>query len=58
MEGELRKILTVVKMRGAAHSKEIREYEITSKGLVIGKRLSGYGRLVTGLPERVDRKKE
>jgi circadian clock protein KaiC len=42
-------------MRGASHSKDIREYEITSKGLEIGKRLKGYDHLVTGIPNRVDR---
>jgi circadian clock protein KaiC len=55
IEGELRKILMVVKMRGGAHSKEIREYEITSQGLVLGERLTDYDRLITGLPMRMDR---
>jgi circadian clock protein KaiC len=52
IDGELRKVLVVVKMRGGEHSKEIREYEITSKGLVIGKRLTGYRGLISGVPER------
>jgi circadian clock protein KaiC len=52
IEGELRKILVVVKMRGGDHSKEIREYGITSGGVVIGKRLEGYRGLTTGVPER------
>lgn len=52
IDGELRRVLVVVKMRGGNHSKEIREYEITSKGIVIGKRLQGYQRLITGIPER------
>jgi circadian clock protein KaiC len=55
IEGELRKILMVVKMRGGAHSKEIREYEITSQGLVVGERLTEYDRLITGIPTRMDR---
>jgi circadian clock protein KaiC len=50
IEGELRKILLVVKMRGADHSKEIREYKITAKGVVVGKRIRGYDRLITGVP--------
>lgn len=54
IDGELRRILIVVKMRGGKHSKEIREYEITSKGLVvIGPRLRGYRALTSGLPERL-----
>lgn len=49
--GRLRKVLMVVKMRGGDHSKDIREYEITSGGLRIGPRLTGYHGLVTGVPE-------
>ena len=53
IEGQLRKIMMVLKMRGGAHSKDIREYEITSKGVVIGERLTGYDHLITGIPARV-----
>jgi len=52
IEGQLRKILVVVKMRGGDHSKDICEYEITPRGLVIGARLEGYRGLITGVPER------
>ncbi len=52
IEGQLRKALMVVKMRHGAHSTEIREYEITSKGVVIGECLTGYRRLITGIPNR------
>jgi circadian clock protein KaiC len=55
IDGQLRKMMIVVKMRGGAHSKEIREYEITSKGVVIGGRLMEYDRLITGIPRRVNR---
>ncbi len=54
IDGELRKVLVVVKMRGGEHSKEIREYEITHEGLVIGKRLKGFRGLISGVPERTD----
>ena len=33
IDGQLRKVLMVVKMRGSDHSKDMREYEITSEGL-------------------------
>jgi circadian clock protein KaiC len=55
IEGQLRKIMMVLKMRGGAHSKDIREYEITSRGMVIGERLTGYNRLITGIPKRDSR---
>ncbi|MGO8672494.1 MAG: RAD55 family ATPase [Capsulimonadaceae bacterium] len=52
MESQLRKIATVVKMRGGDHSKDIREYDITSTGMVIGARLTEYKHLITGTPDR------
>jgi circadian clock protein KaiC len=52
VEGHLRKILIVVKMRGGGHSKEIREYEITTDGVVLGEPLTNYHQLITGLPKR------
>jgi circadian clock protein KaiC len=56
IEGQLRKIMVVIKMRGGDHSKDIREYEITSKGVVImGDRLTDYQGLITGIPKHLDR---
>ncbi len=52
--GQLRKVLMIVKMRGGDHSKDIREYEITSEGLRVGERLTGYHRLITGVPEPIN----
>jgi circadian clock protein KaiC len=41
----------VIKMRGGNHAKDIREYEITDKGVVIlGKRLANYQGLISGIP--------
>jgi circadian clock protein KaiC len=38
-------------MRGGNHAKDIREYEITSKGVVIlGERLTNYQGLISGVP--------
>ena len=54
IEGQLRKVMMVVKMRRGAHSNDIREYEITSTGVAIGERLMGYDHLITGIPRRVD----
>ena len=55
IDGELRKVLMVVKMRAGDHSKDIREYEVTSEGLRIGERLTGYHGLITGVPEPLHR---
>ncbi|MGH7966134.1 MAG: ATPase domain-containing protein [Candidatus Binatia bacterium] len=51
LDGVLRRILTVVKMRDSDHSKDIREYEITNKGVVLtDRRLNDYRALITGIP--------
>ena len=54
MDGRLHKILMVLKMRGGAHSSDIREYSITSDGLAIGERLRDFAPLITGIPSRVN----
>jgi circadian clock protein KaiC len=50
--GELRPVLAVVKMRGSQHSRDYRAYEITARGAVVGKRLSDYHGITTGVPDR------
>ncbi len=50
LDGQLRKMMVVIKMRRSAHSIDMREFEITSKGFVIGERLTGYRGLITGVP--------
>ncbi|MEO5585679.1 MAG: ATPase domain-containing protein [Flavobacteriales bacterium] len=50
IDGELRKILNITKMRGGDHSKEIRQYDITSKGLELN--TTGSDGLLTGVPVR------
>jgi circadian clock protein KaiC len=48
--------MVVIKMRGGNHAKDIREYEITDKGVVIlGKRLTNYQGLISGIPVHSDR---
>ncbi len=55
IEGQFRTILTVIKMRGGKHSRDIREYEITDGGMaIIGPRFEGYRALTTGIPERLN----
>ena len=41
IDGELRKVLAVLKMRGSDHSNELRTYEITKKGAAVLDRLAG-----------------
>ena len=55
IEGELRKVLTVVKMRGSKHSHEFRGYEISDKGVLLGESLRQYDGITSGVPTRSGR---
>ncbi|MFC1543215.1 circadian clock protein KaiC [Candidatus Neomarinimicrobiota bacterium] len=48
--GEMRRGLTVLKMRGSAHDKEIREFTIDGKGMHIGKAFRDITGILTGAP--------
>lgn len=55
IDGLMRKVMTVAKMRGSDHSKELRAYEITARGFEVGATLSEYRGIITGVPERLER---
>jgi circadian clock protein KaiC len=50
LEGELRRVMAVIKMRGSDHSHEFRTYEVTSKGVFVGGPLKEYDGIITGVP--------
>lgn len=51
IDGQLRKVLVIIKMRGSNHSKDIREYVITDTGLeIIEPQGTEYAALTTGSP--------
>ena len=52
IDSVLRTVLLVLKMRGGAHSREIRTYEITPAGITIGEPLPGLAGILTGNPVR------
>jgi len=54
IDGQLRRMMMVVKVRGGRHSIDLREFEITPSGFVIGERLRGYRALTSGIPEPLD----
>jgi circadian clock protein KaiC len=53
LKGQLRRIMAVVKVRGSAHSKDMRAFEITEQGIVMGETLGKYEGLLTGSPELI-----
>ncbi|HEX6133513.1 MAG TPA: ATPase domain-containing protein [Longimicrobiales bacterium] len=52
IDSALRTVLVVLKMRGSQHSRELREYEITPQGILVGEGLPEYAGIVTGTPRR------
>ena len=54
LAGQFKRVISVVKVRGSAHSKDIRLFEITDDGIVIGEILSHYSGITTGSP-KIDR---
>ncbi|MDP7080195.1 MAG: circadian clock protein KaiC [Candidatus Undinarchaeales archaeon] len=53
MEGELKLMLNILKVRGSAHSKGLRRYDITEEGMVIGPSFRGYEGMLTGVGRKV-----
>lgn len=51
IEGQLRRVISVVKVRSSAHSKDICFYRIDEDQLCIGERLIEYKGILSGLPE-------
>ncbi len=50
LEGQIKRVMAVIKMRGSEHSHDIRRYEVTAKGIVVGATLDGYDAIITGVP--------
>ncbi|HEX6178553.1 MAG TPA: ATPase domain-containing protein, partial [Thermoanaerobaculia bacterium] len=50
LKGCLQRVISVVKVRGSAHSNEIRAFEISKNGIAIGEPLTYYNGLLTGHP--------
>ena len=48
----MRRGLTVLKMRGSAHDKSIREYKIDAHGIHLGKAFRDVGGILAGSPTR------
>jgi circadian clock protein KaiC len=50
MEGQLRTVMTVVKMRRSGHSRDLRLYEVGASGIKMGATLGDYRGILTGVP--------
>jgi circadian clock protein KaiC len=50
IEGQFKRVLSVIKVRGSEHCKEIRLFNINDAGITIGETLSGYDGIMSGRP--------
>jgi circadian clock protein KaiC len=50
IESRLKRVMAVVKVRGSAHSNELRLFEITDAGIIIGEPVQDYEGLLSGRP--------
>jgi circadian clock protein KaiC len=48
--GQFKRAFSVVKVRGSEHSKDIRLFDITDEGIVIGETMSEYAGILSGRP--------
>jgi circadian clock protein KaiC len=53
LEGQLRKVMVVVKTRRGDHRPDLRLYEVTPSGIVVGPTLHDYHGILTGAPRRL-----
>jgi circadian clock protein KaiC len=52
LAGQFRRVISVIKVRGSEHSKDVRFFDIVNGHTVIGERLSGYSGVLSGQPVR------
>ena len=52
LEGQLRRVVSVVKVRGSQHSKDVRFFDIEGEVISVGSRLTGYSGVLSGQPVR------
>ena len=50
IEGQFKRAISVIKVRGSAHSKDIRLFDIAEDGIIIGETLSEMTGIMTGSP--------
>ena len=53
MQGDVQCVINIIKMRGSEHSKNLRIYNITDKGVIVGKSLEDYEGVTTGVSKKI-----
>jgi circadian clock protein KaiC len=49
--GQFKRVFSIIKVRGSDHSKDIRLFDISDEGIVIGECLSEYDGVMSGHPK-------
>ena len=52
LDGQMKRVVSVVKVRGSDHSKDVRFFDIDGGTITVGRRLSGYSGILSGQPVR------
>lgn len=52
LDGQFKRVMSVVKVRGSEHSKDIHLFGITDQGIVLGEPLAGYAGIMSGQPRQ------
>jgi hypothetical protein len=52
IDSQLKRAMTVIKTRSRRHPADLRSYEITDRGIVVGERFSEYQGVISGVPQR------
>src|SRR5207244_5020707 len=52
IDSQLRRVMTVIKTRSRRHSSDLRTYEITERGIVVGGPLADYQGIISGVAQR------
>jgi circadian clock protein KaiC len=52
IDSQLRRVMTVIKARSRKHPIDLRTYEITERGIVVGGPLADYQGIISGVPRR------
>ena len=50
LDSQFKRVISVIKVRASDHSKDIRLFDISADGIVIGEPLTGYAGILTGRP--------
>jgi hypothetical protein len=52
IDSQLKRVVTVIKTRSRKHPTDIRTYEVTERGIVVGGPLADYHGIISGVPQR------